>query len=53
MTFNLCGYNLSTNNEYQIEIYIQKVKNLKTEKVIESHECIEELEGQVYELELD
>ena len=45
--------NLLQDNDYQIEIYIQKVKNLKTKKVIESHECIEELEGQVYELKLD
>ena len=45
--------NLLKDNNYQIEIYIQKVKNHKTKNVIEGSECIEELEGQVYELELD
>ena len=43
--------NLLKDNNYQIEIYIQKVKNHKTKNVIESYECVEELNGQVYELE--
>ena len=45
--------NLLKDNNYQIEIYIHKVKNHKTKNVIEGYECIEELEGQVYELELN